>query len=130
MCKIVSTKYDNCLRHTSGTIVLKENPADIPARGGADPRQLNTCRLWLHGPIWLQETESYNQCDVFDKPNECTLEMKQPKKTFTLLTPVNQVKEMQLSAVIDPSNFSSKQHRLQVTAQVLKCALFWKHNHE
>ena len=74
-----------------------------------------------------RKTESYNQCDVFDMPDECTVEMKQPKETFTLLTPVNQVKEMQLSAVIDPSNFSSKQRLLQVIAQVLKCALFWKY---
>ena len=70
-----------------------------------------------------------DQSDMFDMPEDCVTEQRHVNETdtHTLLMPVNRVKQVMLIPVINSTDYSSKKHLLQVTAQVLKFISIWKH---
>lgn len=59
-----------------------ENPADIPTRG-ADPTQLTSNSLWLHGPDLLHRDADGD--GVLEIPDECKIELKKSKEAHSLL---------------------------------------------
>lgn len=70
----IQTKTDPKYWHYVNT---KQNPADLLSRG-VKPSELVDNKLWLHGPIWLQNPESLWPSEPFPPHNhdDKTLELK------------------------------------------------------
>ncbi|GIY33346.1 hypothetical protein CDAR_452751 [Caerostris darwini] len=61
--KILESLPSNSWHYVSS----KENPADIATRG-INPQNLESCRLWWHGPNFLHQ--DFNYCSLEDPASE------------------------------------------------------------
>ena len=91
----------------------KENPADLPTRG-MTVDQLQTSKLWLHGPQWLLN-HTYNDTGNSDAPiptQECLQEVLKPihAHSVTEITGLNKA--------IDLKQFNRFTHLIRITAHV------------
>lgn len=60
-------------------------------------------------------------------PEACAVEQKKSKTSHNLLVLATlAVRDAKIRELINPDDFSSKEHLLRVTALVFKCAKIWK----
>ena len=52
----------------------KDNPADLPSRG-ISTIELQSSRIWLHGPTWLPTISPKPQSEEMNMPDECVSEV-------------------------------------------------------
>ena len=108
----------------------KDNPADLPSRG-ISTVELQSSKIWLHGPTWLPTISPKPLSEEMNMPDECVSELKGKGCTISHSLIVS-ITNPTIVSVMDCQRYSKLCKLLRVTVYVQKFVLrfksFTRHN--